>query len=245
MVGLVDLKVLIFFLWLENICEAFIDAKSKKAGACADAIHIRFQSKYLSWSCAPQLFNHPFFFIYEIAFMVHFCMTFRLGWLVLIPHASATKQRLLLFTEESACPALSLLWLGWVFLPSSPCTPVFYPGSPSCCLVALTELDMVAMGSPMALLCWKGVGGVRGITFRQLPLCVAMGTDAEVKYRLSHCLIFYSSNSWVLKEWPSASVCNRRSVYIDIQQIGIICIRSVLYEVLLHFGNVQTDWNHN
>lgn len=97
------------------------------------------------------------------------------------------------------------------------------------------------MGSPMALLCWKGAGGGRGIAFRQLPLCVAMGTDAEAKHRLSHHLIFYSSNSRVLKEWPSASVCNRRSAYTDIQQIGVICIRFVLYEVLLHFGNVKID----
>lgn len=102
-------------------------------------------------------------------------------------------------------------------------------------------LDIIAMGSPMALLCWKGAGGGRGIAFRQLPLCVAMGTDAEVKHRLSHHLIFYSSNSRVLKEWPSASVCNRRSAYTDIQQIGVICIRFVLYEVLLHFGNVKID----
>lgn len=101
------------------------------------------------------------------------------------------------------------------------------------------------MGSPMALLCWKGAGGGRGIAFRWLLLRVAMDTDAEAKHRLSHHLIFYSGNSWVLKEWPSASVCNRRSAYSDIPQIGIICIRSVLYEVSLHFGNVQIDWNHD
>lgn len=94
-------------------------------------------------------------------------------------------------------------------------------------------------------MCWIGAGCGRGISFRRLPRCVAMGTDAEAKYRLSHRLIFYSSNCWVLKEWPSASVCNRRSVYTDIQQIGIICIRSVLYEVLLHFWNMKIDWNHD
>lgn len=197
-------------------------------------------------------FSNSFFLGYWIAFMVHFCVTFRLGWLALLLPAGTAKQRLLYrhnhrpgSRRDRVAPARSLLWLGWGFPPGSPHAPVFFPGGPSGYLVALTELDMVAMGSPMALLRWKGAGGGRGIVFRRLPPRVAMGTDAEAKYRLSHRLIFYSSNSWVLKEWPSASVCNRRSVYTDIQQIGIICIRSLLYEVLLHFGNVQIDWNHD
>lgn len=54
---------------------------------------------------------------------------------------------------------------------------------------------MVAMGSPMASLRWKGAGGGRGIAFKRPPLRVAMGTDVEAKYSLSHRLIFYSSNS--------------------------------------------------
>lgn len=59
-----------------------------------------------------------------------------------------------------------------------------------------------------------------------------------------HRLIFYSSSFWVQKEWPSASVCNRKLVYCDTQQTGIICSKSVRYGVLLHFRNMKIDQNH-